>query len=378
MKVIIYHPNSFGGTYEHAQHIHKEYIKQLGTGNCEILFPVIAKAQHPDFKKILLTDLPAYGKLVNKLHFLYRTFLNPLLLLLYMRKQPNAVILFNEFDQFSMWFWGPIFSLLKGRHTYAIILHDPDRDAYAGKASLSAWFMRKVMLPMDIVFYHEVLPERSYYTNLPKTCFVNVMLGLMPKHQPDASLCEQLAIFTENRPMMSILGNIRYEKNYGLAIESLVQFPELVLVVGGRPSSSVVDVSLFQKQAEELGVANRILWLVRFLSDSELASVISASSISYLNYSATFKSQSGVMTLVAPYRIPILASDGESALAAVVRKYNLGVLVEPDDQESLNQGISRILSAHLPEPAWQAFEEFASWETNVKISIAAFEVANSK
>jgi glycosyltransferase involved in cell wall biosynthesis len=176
---------------------------------------------------------------------------------------------------------------------------------------------------------------------------------------------------------MSILGNIRHEKNYHLAIASLVTHPSLVLIIGGRPSSSIVDITVFQKQAEELGVSNRILWLVKFLSDAELASIITASQISNLNYSATFKSQSGVMTLVAPYRIPIVASNGESALAAVVNKYKLGVLVEPDNQQSLDEGIGKVLAAQLPKAAWQEFEDFASWQTNVQISLAAFKEERS-
>lgn len=379
MKVIIYHPNSFGGTYEHAQYLYQEYAKQLGSGNCQVLFPTIAKAGGPDFKKYLLTDKPNYRlRLANQLHFLWRTFANPVLLWWYIRRMKDAVVVFNEFDQFSMWLWGPLFRLTQGKRTYAVILHDPDRDAYAGNATRSGWLMRQVMRIMDIAFYHEVLPDKPYYRHLPKTRFVNVMLGLMPVHQSDESLSGSLNLQTDGFQVMSILGNIRLEKNYHLAIEALVKFPTMKLVIGGRPASSAVSIDELKAHADELGVADRVIWIVRFLSDEELASIIRASDVSCLNYSATFKSQSGVMTLVAPYRKPMIVSDGESALAAVVKKYQLGVWVKPDDLGDFCDGLHRLLEGNLPPAKWDEFEAFANWESNVRLSLTAFEECRQK
>lgn len=377
-KVIIYHPSSFGGTYEHALFMFAEFEKQHGKGIAEIYFPVNAKAEGPYFHKILLTDLPQGSRIVRQLHFLWRTFLNPLLFFFKTRKYKGAYILFNEFEQFSGWFWRWFFQLNRSGQTYSIILHDPDRDAYAGNASRSGWLMRQVMLPMDVAFYHEVLPKRPYYENLPNTSFHNVMLGLMPACEPDANLLAELQSACEGFKVMSILGNIREEKNYHLAINALALYANAKLIIGGRKANSGVDVDAYRKLAEEKGVSNQVIWLERFLSDAELSAIITVSDYSILNYSSTFKSQSGVITLVASYRKPIIASDGESALAAVVKRFGLGLLTEPDSQESYNQVLGEMIAGNYPEGQWDKFEAFASWEANIKTTMTAFKMSAEK
>ena len=86
----------------------------------------------------------------------------------------------------------------------------------------------------------------------------------------------------------------------------------------------------------------------------------------------------GVITLVASYRKPIIASDGESALAAVVKRFGLGLLTEPDSQESYNQVLGQMIAGNYPEGKWDKFEEFASWEANIKTTMAAFKIAAEK
>jgi len=377
-KVIIYHPSSFGGTYEHALFMFAEFEKQHGKGIAEIYFPVNAKAEGPYFHKVLLTDLPQGSKVVRQVHFLWRTFLNPLLFFFKTRKYKGAYILFNEFEQFSGWFWGKFFKAFKSKQTYGIILHDPDRDAYAGNATRSGWLMRQVMLPMDVAFYHEVLPKRPYYENLPKTSFHNVMLGLMPACEPDANLLTQLKAETLGFKAMSILGNIREEKNYHIAIKALVNYPNAKLIIGGRRANSGVDIDAYRKLSNDIGVANQVIWLERFLTDAELSAIITVSDYSILNYSSTFKSQSGVITLVASYRKPIIASDGESALAAVVKRFGLGLLTEPDSQESYNKVLGEMIDGQYPAGKWDDFEAFASWEANIKTTMKAFKGASEK
>jgi glycosyltransferase involved in cell wall biosynthesis len=377
-KIIIYHPSSFGGTYEHALFMFAEFEKQHGKGIAEIYFPVNAKAEGLYFHKVLLTDLPQGSRVLRQIHFLWRTFINPLLFFFKTRKYKGAYILFNDFDQFSGWFWRWFFQAFRSGQTYGIILHDPDRDAYAGNAKRSGWLMRQVMLPMDVAFYHEVLPKLPYYDYLPKTSFHNVMLGLMPACEPDQELLKSLQTEVAGFKVMSILGNIREEKNYHIAITALKEYPNAKLIIGGRKANSGVDVDAYRKLADSLGVTNQVIWLERFLTDAELSAIITISDYSILNYSSTFKSQSGVITLVASYRKPIIASDGESALAAVVKRFGLGLLAEPDNQESYNHALGNMMAGNYPNGEWDQFEAFASWETNIKTTMNAFKMASQK
>jgi hypothetical protein len=49
----------------------------------------------------------------------------------------------------------------------------------------------------------------------------------------------------------------------------------------------------------------------------------------------------------------------------LVEHFGLGVFVEPDSSEAVADGMATLLHGVLPEADWEAFEEHATWGTNV-------------
>jgi glycosyltransferase involved in cell wall biosynthesis len=72
------------------------------------------------------------------------------------------------------------------------------------------------------------------------------------------------------------------------------------------------------------------------------------------------------MHLAAHYRKPVIASAGASALLDAVRRFQLGVIVAPDDPVALQQGMAQLLQQRL-SPNWQAYGQANSWDSNAQL-----------
>jgi hypothetical protein len=60
-----------------------------------------------------------------------------------------------------------------------------------------------------------------------------------------------------------------------------------------------------------------------------------------------------------------LASAAPGPLIESVKKFNLGVTVEPDSVEAMAQGMCHLASTH-PQAHWDDYEAGASWSVNAR------------
>jgi glycosyltransferase involved in cell wall biosynthesis len=376
MRVIIYESSSFGGCYEYSVQLCAGYTKNSYVKKCSLLLAKNSKCIFSGVHKILLPDIiTKKNKLSRKLHFLLRTFINPFILFFYLRNEKSSFVLFNDFEQLSALVWVPFFKLFLRKHCFAVFLHDPDRDDYPPSKWFSGVSMKKMMSLMDFAFFHEFLPERKYYNKNSVTKYLPLPHGIYPKETIDEILFDSLSLRkTDNQQFFSILGNIRAEKNYEPIIKVLKKFPEIVLIIAGKPANSEIDTTYYKNIASQENVDNRIIWIERYLSNEELAAVISVSDVILLYYAKTFASQSAILNMIAPYKKNILVANGESSLAQTTRKFEIGLLVKPDSIQCLEDGMKKIIELkNTTNPNWDKYLKFASWSNHVQIVIDALK-----
>jgi glycosyltransferase involved in cell wall biosynthesis len=227
--------------------------------------------------------------------------------------------------------------------------------------------MKTMMGLMDVAVFHDFLPDKIYYRNLPECTFLDLPHGFYPMPEPDPELLtELLKLESPGRIILTIPGNIREEKNYDLAIEALSRLPEHILIIAGSASNARVDIQQYKNLATRLGVSDRVIWIEKFLTEAELSAVIEICDVVVLNYAVSFTSQSGILNVVAPFRKELIVSDGPSSLASVLKKFKVGELVEPGSVDSLVEGLER-LSAEEAEVRnnWEDYLSYASWENHV-------------
>jgi len=380
MNIIILNTNSFGGNYEYSRCLAKAYANNIHVDDCKVLIPSNAiQLEDACYKKMLISDLSNYqNKFLRQFYFIFRSIVNPFRVLFFLKKAPASVVIVNDFEQISSVLWAPFFHLLKTKHTFVVLLHDPDRDAYLPVKFLSELSMKRVMSVMDMALYHEVLPDKPYYRkNIPK---INIPHGLYEYNTCDEVVFNQLMQQKGTNKLMGILGNIRDEKNYSFVIECLPDLPDVILLIAGSPSNSSVSTDLYKEQIEKLNVQHQVIWIEKRLTDEEMQSTIKACDLLLLYYKHSFTSQSGLLNLIAPHKKKLIVSDSKSALTEVIRKFKLGEIVPINKTEFINS-VNRTIGVDMTNghrQSWENYLEYASWNNHVRIVIDEVNTLNNR
>ncbi|MCB0746308.1 MAG: glycosyltransferase [Ignavibacteriae bacterium] len=379
LKIIIYNPNSFGGNFNYIHELLLEIVNQKIVEEVILLLPKNSKLLLPlNSSKYLLADkVNTNNLIIRKLYFLLRSFVNPLKLFWLLIKTESSYLLWNDFDQMSAPLTSWLFKFLKKKHVFSVILHDPDRDSYLSSKFFSIYTMVKFMSIIDIAFYHEVLPQKIYY-NRNIVEFVGIPHGIYPACKSNLYFKNSLKNELGNFNVLTIFGNIRHEKNYDQIIKILPHILNIKLIIAGALANSSIETGEYKKLAISLGVQDRIIWLEKYHEPEEVASIMECTDIGIMFYKETFKSQSGVLNVYAPYKKPIIVSNIESGLTEVVKKYNLGKIVDLHDEKMLISSIYELIHNSFDETGWWQYYEYASWKSSAKIICNSIDSKSKK
>lgn len=375
MKIIIYNPNSFGGNYEYAHSILNEYTKKVY--DCKLILPSNSnKTPESHRRLILLSDIPQTSNtLLKKLYFIFRSLINPIIFFWVLCKAKKSIVIFNDFDQLTAFVWVPFYHLLKIKHRFAVILHDPDRDAYFPTPWLSGYSMRCIMSLMQWGMYHEFLPDKWYYKN--KVKYFAIPHGIYASNKNiDTELSTLLQDLKNHKNLFTILGNIRKEKNYEMAIEALQKCEHIQLIIAGKNANSSYTIEHLKAIAKKHNVQDKITWINKYLSDREMNSILENTDVLLLNYSNTFSSQSGVLNLAAPFKPNLLVSKTNSALYKTCKKFSLAEFIPADDAQALEKKfIEWDKHQKTQNTNWDDYLAYASWENNINTMLKQFRIS---
>ena len=137
-------------------------------------------------------------------------------------------------------------------------------------------------------------------------------------------------------------GLIRRSKGLDLLIRALPEIardvPDVRLVVAGDP---IEPAEPFQELARELGVAERIEWRLRFLTEDEVADVMEEASVVVLPYRKI--ESSGVLATALGYGRPAVVADVGS-LGDTVSEFGAGAVVPAENPSALANACVTLLT----------------------------------
>ncbi|ASV74966.1 glycosyl transferase [Thermogutta terrifontis] len=223
-----------------------------------------------------------------------------------------------------------------------------------------ALFVHSEYQKQDLINFAGVSPEKvhivphgPYYHGLP----AGDKLTLRKRY--GVPLDKQVALF---------FGDIRPDKNLDLFLQAMVPYKDrLFLVVAGQAKRST-SISQLRSLAEQLGLHDgvHVKWMTYYIPYEEVPNLFTLADWLALPYSRSFTSQSGVLNVAIAHNCPMLAS-ALPTFREIFKKYQVGVLVPPDDVEHLREGIREIIQAIEGDRQWECervAHEF-SWERNV-------------
>jgi len=153
-------------------------------------------------------------------------------------------------------------------------------------------------------------------------------------------------------------GLIRRSKGLDLLVRALPaiaeRVPDVRLVVAGDP---IEPAEPYQALARELGIAERIDWRLRFLAEEEIADVMEEAALVALPYREI--ESSGVLATALGHGRPAVVTDVGS-LGDIVREFEAGEVVPPEDAAALAGACSRLLLE--PPGTTTRAREALTWE----------------
>jgi glycosyltransferase involved in cell wall biosynthesis len=288
------------------------------------------------------------------------------------RLRPKSVLLASYSEYLSpLWIWPHRILRRALGIRYGANLHDPVRDFRLGPGWWHRLSVRLAFAGLDYVIVHEtplppgLVPARVQVHEAP--------VGLYDLSRPAAGRAKQSR--SAGGKVLLCFGHIRDNKNIDLLIRALAGFPEVQLVVAGPPAAAGQRPEVFYRDlAQRSRVGERFRLVAQFIADEDVADYFREADWVAVTYSASFRSQSGVLNIAARARKLVLASSGPGPLKSVVQRFGLGVFVEPDSVDAIVRGL-RGLMDHPPAPDWEGYERYASWEANARTVMAAAGIA---
>ena len=368
--ILMFAPSIGGGIAEHVFY-QATALEKAGAKVTCLVAPSFLGGRPTGFETVtcLGDPVPEGGtRLVKKIKMVWRMIANHSMLARQIwKRRPDLVLLDSYTEYFApLWVW-PHCLLARFRGVrYAANLHDPVRSYQVGPAWWHKLSVRQAYLPLDFVLVHDRLPEPSPVPSRVRVVQVPVGVYEISGRTVNIRETQQSWGVKDGQKVFLAFGYVRDGKNLDLVVRALAQIPEAFLVVAGSVASTKdKPFDYYRKLAAQLGMIDRCHFAEGFVADDELGKYFAGADFVLLTYAASFHSQSGVLNIAARARKPVLASASPSPLMESVRKFNLGVVVEPDSPGAVINGMKQLLSAP-PSPRWEDYEAAASWAVNAR------------
>lgn len=313
----------------------------------------------------------------RKARFLLGQFANPARLCRRAAERHAEIVHFSNINLLSYPVWGRRLKRLGVK--IAATVHDVRRRAAIVSAAYETRQLRQFYLDADALFVHSQAQaaELREFAGVPENKVHLVPLGPYDYGPPPAGsidLRRQYGLPTDKQVAL-FFGNIRDDKNLDLFLRVLPRYQAgLHLVVAGRfGGSRDRDLAFYRRLAADLGVEQSVTFLDQYVPDDEVPLLMTLADWVAMPYSRTFTSQSGVLNVAVQYRRPVLVS-ATPTLAETIDRCRVGVLVEPDDSQSLDRGISEIQSLVGGGTLWE-FDEYLrefGWAANAERTVAVY------
>jgi glycosyltransferase involved in cell wall biosynthesis len=386
-RIIVFNPGLQGGIVKYAWH-QAEELTRLGN-NVLVLCDEGAQQQAPRGAVLLdelVPDLPTADdreRTRRMLSLVKQLVWNQFILFRSVwRFRPNVVLLASYCEYLSpVWVWLQLVAAKACGVSFVAVLHDPVRNFVVGPSWWHKLSVRMAYWPLSAVFVHQEAPPEAEIPS--KVRVYEVPHGMFPVGKPTRSredfrgewrIPEEAIVFLS-------FGFIRDSKNLDLLIRALPDNPAAYLVVAGRVQSESINrpVAFYEQLARDLNVSQRVKFIEEFIPDDEIVGYFEAADVLALTYSASFRSQSGVLNTAAHVDKPLLASCGPGPLRDCVEKFGLGEFLAPDDAHAVSAGMAQLidfisagrageyLPAGSPRMDWSGYREYASWDRNARI-----------
>ena len=177
----------------------------------------------------------------------------------------------------------------------------------------------------------------------------------------------------EGRKVVLTFGLIRPYKGIDLLIEAFATSPrDAVLLVVGR---AMMPIEPFRRRAHELGIADRVRFVTRFITDPEIPAYFRRADLVVLPYREI--EQSGVVFTALAFGSPLLLT-AVGGFTEIAERHKAARIVPPNDAEALGKALVELLTddearERLAEHARIAASGPYSWDRAAELTQGLYD-----
>jgi glycosyltransferase involved in cell wall biosynthesis len=184
---------------------------------------------------------------------------------------------------------------------------------------------------------------------------------------PEASVEKELLKEKYHIPLdkriLLFFGTIRGNKGLDVLLGTVNNlYDHFFLVVAGTSAlASEPSNKIYEKIIRKYNLNSKLLWIDRVILDREIPDLFKAADAVILPYKNTFHAQSGILNLAIGYEKPLVVTN-VGGVGEIVRKYNLGIVVEPENSSALKNGIIQLFESQHNPYGFKRYKEENSWD----------------
>ncbi len=179
---------------------------------------------------------------------------------------------------------------------------------------------------------------------------------------PEEALRDKYQLPHDRKILLSF-GSIRWNKGLDILLEAMLELRKeyFLLIAGDIAGVSEKPAGYYMRIMQENGLDTSLRWIKRYISDEEVTEVFKIADAVVLPYRRSFYAQSSVLNLAVGFEKPCVVSDA-GGLGEPVREFNLGVVVEAENVESLVEGVRRAFEADGESYGFKLYKRENTWD----------------
>ena len=253
----------------------------------------------------------------------------------------------------------------------------PHRPFLGGQAD--RYIMKKMYGRADVLLAHtESLKKElvELFSLSPDKIYVvpHGYFALLPSPLDVSSLKNKYEV-PHDKKILLFFGNIRENKGLDILFRAMEELKKdyFLLITGQVAGASEIPSGYYRGLMKEYNISDSVSWIDKYISDEETAGFFKMSDAVILPYKRSFHAQSGILNLAAGFDRPCVVSD-VGGLAELVRDYNMGVVVDPEDADALREGVIRLFkNQNTVSYGFQQYREKNSWDRAVEKYIEIYK-----
>ena len=225
------------------------------------------------------------------------------------------------------------------------IIHDVNSLSGEDKS----FFRKQIYALANVLVVHNETSKESIQRDLnkkDKTKLIIIPHGnyieFISPNTIDAKFDNNL-VFDRNHKYLLFFGQIKKAKGLDILLKAVPFLSEKYkIIIAGRPHKE--DFTYYESIIQELGIQNRVIKIIRFITDEERDFLFKKCDALILPYRKIF--QSGVLLMAMSYGLPVIASD-LTANKEVIEDGRNGILFEDGNYMELALKIEKLFFQNL-------------------------------